>query len=57
MSARFPALNGLGESKPVISLFEMMSILSVIHVRTPAKQFRHSEFSYWPISKRGRFIP
>jgi hypothetical protein len=56
-SARFPALNHLGQSEWAPSSFQVISILSVIHVRTPAKHFRQSELSYWPISKRGPFIP
>jgi hypothetical protein len=33
-SARFPALNHRGQSERGFSSFQMMSILSVIHVRT-----------------------
>src|SRR6266851_3677265 len=45
-SARFPALNHLGQSEWVPSSIQVISILSVIHVHTLAKHFRQSELRY-----------
>jgi hypothetical protein len=49
-------LNHRGRTERVSSSFQMMLILSVIHVRTPDKHRRQSEFSYWSIPKCGPFI-
>ena len=55
IGARFPTQLHIGYSERGPSPFQLILILSFIHVRTPDKQYRRSELSYLHNPNRGPF--